>query len=244
MVNLNQLILLACSLPVKLSLGSLLLLKKFCLTGGAGTKELELSNPKLLHFQCMTREAITVNLSAVPNLITLKHSVDSTGIRYVFTHVSQNHPMLRTLTVYSRCDWVQHIPESITIFSNIQNLELALIGNTSFDILKMISILKAFPCLVSFSLVTTCSKDEEGKLQPNEYIYEHLKYVKLAGFYGTPNQIEFAKYLLKNALILERLVIKQEEAFVRKRPSWDEGERQMVIETLQEFSKEVMLIVK
>ncbi|XP_037491490.1 F-box protein At1g80960-like isoform X2 [Jatropha curcas] len=74
--------------------------------GGAGTKELELSNPKLLHFQCMTREAITVNLSAVPNLITLKHSVDSTGIRYVFTHVSQNHPMLRTLTVYSRCDWV------------------------------------------------------------------------------------------------------------------------------------------
>ncbi|XP_020535934.2 F-box protein At5g03100-like isoform X1 [Jatropha curcas] len=106
MVNLNQLILLACSLPVKLSLGSLLLLKKFCLTGGAGTKELELSNPKLLHFQCMTREAITVNLSAVPNLITLKHSVDSTGIRYVFTHVSQNHPMLRTLTVYSRCDWV------------------------------------------------------------------------------------------------------------------------------------------
>ncbi|KDP45964.1 hypothetical protein JCGZ_11867 [Jatropha curcas] len=240
MANLRHLMFDACMLPVKLSLGSLLLLKRFYLKRCVGIKEIELSNVNLLYFQCIGREVITYNLSGVPNLIELKISVKSRRIFDIFTTVPESLPLLKGLAVYTRSNWVKHVPESITVFRNVLLLKLVLARDIDFDILKMISILRAFPHLMQFCLVASSSKDKQGKLQLSEYIFKHLKHVNLSGFSGTPNQIEFAKYLLKNALILEELVINPKANFlVEKRPSWDEGEGKMVTQTLQEFYKEI-----
>jgi hypothetical protein len=109
-------------------------------------------------------------------------------------------------------------------------------------------------------LQTRCPRNFEqgGNLEPNKHVHQYLKEVHLAGFYGTSSQIKFAIYLLKNAPALKLLVIDPKGNFrishhpcwwpgtkpFGHRLSWDEGERENVCEKLQEFSKDVVLIIK
>ncbi|XP_023880455.2 uncharacterized protein LOC111992833 [Quercus suber] len=161
--------------------------------------------------------------------------------------------MLHVVTIVN---WVS-IPKSIAIFSKVETLELYFGRRMEFDVLKMTAILRAFPLLQKFYLQTTCSIDfEQGReLEPNDHVHEHLKEVHLAGFYGSSSQIKFAIYLLKNAPALKRLVIDPKEKCglvdsyrqlpkrERKKRSWNEGERERVCEQMQEFSKDVLLII-
>ncbi|KDP32960.1 hypothetical protein JCGZ_12991 [Jatropha curcas] len=141
---------------------------------------------------------------------------------------------------------VKFIPETIPVFSQVTSLTLTFIRHPKFSMLKMISILSAFPCLCTFELMTRCPEDvDEEKAKPVEYVPRHLTKVELGGFCSTPNQMEFAIYLLKNASALRWLVIEQEvKPYVPKRQSWDEGEREMVYERLQEFAKDGVLVVR
>ena len=90
---------------------------------------------------------------------------------------------------------------------------------------------------------TYCPEDfDDENRDPGEYVPKHLTEVEIGGFYSTPRQMEFAIYLLKNASSLQRLSIKQEvEAFIPKRQSWVDGERQMVDDQLQKFVKDRVL---
>lgn len=60
-----------------------------------------------------------------------------------------------------------------------------------------------------------------------EHVHKHLKQVEIGGFYDTSNQIEFAIYLLKHAISLERMVINPVGKYCSAlRQPWDEGERE------------------
>nr|POF03139.1 isoform 2 of f-box/lrr-repeat protein [Quercus suber] len=175
---------------------------------------------------------------------------------YIFHQLAKDLPNLRMLHVVTIVNWVS-IPKSIAIFSKVETLELYFGRRMEFDVLKMTAILRAFPLLQKFYLQTTCSIDfEQGReLEPNDHVHEHLKEVHLAGFYGSSSQIKFAIYLLKNAPALKRLVIDPKEKCglvdsyrqlpkrERKKRSWNEGERERVCEQMQEFSKDVLLII-
>ena len=89
------------------------------------------------------------------------------------------------------------------------------------------------------------------KPEPKTFVQKHLKKVQIEGFRGTPNQIDFVIYLLKHAIALKKMVIDpvylqgnrkacDEEG---NRKAWDEGERERVSEQLQEYSRDVVLIM-
>ncbi|XP_075663255.1 uncharacterized protein LOC142632804 [Castanea sativa] len=151
---------------------------------------------------------------------------------YIFHQLAKDLLNLRMLHVVTIVNWVS-IPKSIVIFSKVETLELYFGRRMEFDVLKMTAILRAFPLLQKF----------------------YLQEVHLAGFYGTSTQIKFAIYLLKNAPALKRLVIDPKEKCglvdsfrqvprrERKNRSWNEGERERVCEQMQEFSKDVLLVI-
>ncbi|KAF9661979.1 hypothetical protein SADUNF_Sadunf18G0005600 [Salix dunnii] len=59
----------------------------------------------------------------------------------------------------------------------------------------------------------------------SEYVHKHQKKVEIGGFYDTSNQNEFAIYLVKHAISLERLVSNPVgKCCSVLRQSWDEGD--------------------
>ena len=74
------------------------------------------------------------------------------------------------------------------------------------------------------------------------YVHKHLNEVKIAGFRGTSNQIDFVIFLLKHAIVLRKLVIDL-VCFVGKTKALNKGERERVYEQLQEYSKDAELII-
>nr|XP_023903783.1 F-box/FBD/LRR-repeat protein At1g13570-like [Quercus suber] len=237
----------------------LLHLRTLIIDGCRGVKEIELSALNLCRYEYYSTLWAKHSLLLVPKLEEVYCQVShEQSAHYIFHQLAKDLPNLRMLHVVTIVNWVS-IPKSIAIFSKVETLELYFGQRMEFDVLKMSAILRAFPLLQKFYLQTRCSIDfEQGReLEPNDHVHEHLKEVHLAGFYGTSSQIKFAIYLLKNAPALNRMVIDPKEKCSlvdsyrqvprgrreRKNRSWNEGERERVCEQMQEFSKDVLLII-
>ncbi|GAB2273837.1 hypothetical protein Dimus_008609 [Dionaea muscipula] len=82
---------------------------------------------------------------------------------------------------------------------------------------------------------------DQEKVETSNYssTINHLKEVELYTSHATMNLLEFAMYLLKQAIRLKRLVFKRGRS---QRLPWDEGELQK-ISVLQELSKDVDVVI-
>ncbi|GAB4860482.1 hypothetical protein Ancab_035641 [Ancistrocladus abbreviatus] len=210
LVNLKTLWLYHCSLPEKLTFGSLVLLEKLDVRACSGVKKIELSNVYLRILSCITDQ--------------------------------------RKLCIFTIVDWVNCIPESIAVYSNVTYLSLIFDKSTNLDILKMSSILSSFPSLKRLFLQVHCPNSfEQGKCRPSKRILQRLEVVHIGGFCGNSNEIDFAIYLLKYASALERLYItrklfhfltdfrwKHKRADIR---DWQDGEDKIIRRRLRKYAR-------
>ncbi|CAK7345404.1 unnamed protein product [Dovyalis caffra] len=86
---------------------------------------------------------------------------------------------------------------------------------------------------------------KQGTPELSEYVYNHLKQVKIC---STSNEIEFAIYLLKHAIVLEEMVITQENTFIGRGQVWDEVKCQKIFQNMCDrlpgFSGSVELLIE
>ncbi|GAB2298315.1 hypothetical protein Dimus_032383 [Dionaea muscipula] len=239
--NVETLAIARCSLPKKLCIGSLPALRRFSLSCCPGVKKIQTSNNlKLTDFTCSDVE-IEWNLCGAPNLKSLEAPLNARRARSLFNGALRNLPVLSKLNISTATDLFKCIPNHIPRLSSITELRLILKTCAKFDVLKMISVIRALPslCLLKLKIKIKKHLDQE-KVETSNYssTIDHLKEVQLYTSHATMNLLEFAVYLLKQAIRLKRLVFKR-----GRRLPWDEGELQK-ISVLQEFSKDVDVVIK
>lgn len=119
--------------------------------------------------------------------------------------------------VFTRLNWVDHIPEHLTTFSKVRQLELCFSVCRTFHVPKVFAILQACPLLQKFHLVANPSgpvigsdNDKVGECEHN-----HLKEVVVGGFCGSKAQVVLVMQLVTYAVVLERMVVTPEAEISR-----------------------------
>ncbi|KAA8532869.1 hypothetical protein F0562_033014 [Nyssa sinensis] len=96
--------------------------------------------------------------------------------------------------------------------SNLRQLELKVYVHYGDSLFYCTSLIKASPLLYKFVLQLLWSENPLGRNRRIQKVKTHpyccLKVVELIGFVGCATDIGLAKYLLKNASSLEKIIIK------------------------------------
>ncbi|CAK7354182.1 unnamed protein product [Dovyalis caffra] len=241
LANLKYLTLSNSTLPMKLCLGPLALLKNLVIADCAGIKEVQLSSNANLHsilYGCI--ENVVFDLSGAPNLEKFHCNAGKTQLHYIFTHLPKHAPKLRTLSMFTTCDSVKHLPESMTIFQHVTELCIMFDYDPNFDMLKLISILGAFPCLNKLIFAINSGESDQRKLEPAEAMDEQVKKNEIGGYFGSLNQqLLLISYLFKHGISLERMVIEPgEKIYVDTRQSLEKEVCGKAYKRLIELSEE------
>ncbi|KAJ4831275.1 hypothetical protein Tsubulata_037639 [Turnera subulata] len=240
-----------CTLPERLSLGSLLQLEDFLIMFTKGVKVVTVSNMNLVRIQDLYNSNFVFDLRRAPNLKQFRHLMTSKTLSWILTGLPSCCPALQSLAIVSTSDLVKHMPPTTAIFSKVTELCLIEREGSLYGTMAMDCILRGFPCLRELELWrrTEHPDSEEGKVVPKEYVHEHLKRVVMGGFRGTSSEIEGVIYLLTHTSVLERLVINPESNAVHpwyikiRDVAWNQGEREKICERLQPFCKDGVLSV-
>ncbi|XP_019230397.1 PREDICTED: uncharacterized protein LOC109211321 isoform X2 [Nicotiana attenuata] len=108
---------------------------------------------------------------------------------------------------------VKYFQRETEIFRNLRTLHLVLVDTNDFDIVKISPILRFCPLLQYLILdikMTRCSADiPDSPLIISPTCHTELKEAGFRGFHGTTAEIEFALYILRSAMVLERLILSQ-----------------------------------
>ncbi|XP_059626680.1 uncharacterized protein LOC132269496 isoform X2 [Cornus florida] len=197
-----------CPVPGKLCIcgPSLKFLEVFCC---AGLKEIELSAVNLTTFEFSEILETKFSFSNVPKL----EQVFFRGYYYdaidsIFSELTRDLPELKILSLSMFTLYVRY-PKWPTSFSKVKQLELSINNDFEPDLLKITPILSACPLLQKFHIMmrSYTRRSEESTKEPPKCVHTQLKEVEFGGFSGTRNQIEFAIFLLKNAISLDKMII-------------------------------------
>ncbi|GLT63985.1 hypothetical protein SLA2020_365060 [Shorea laevis] len=171
-------------------------------------QNLEISATNLVSFvYCGPR--ITMPLKHVPNLV--EASIGGLYCEYLihkFCEFSSYFLQLRTLIlelglIYERMEFLE-----FPILINLKELELTALASGSASLLDFSSLISAAPVLYRFALKLNWSKPVRRKVQKFPKCPHHgLKLVELVGFVGKIIDMEFAMYLIENAVALEKIII-------------------------------------
>ncbi|KAJ4846785.1 hypothetical protein Tsubulata_014098 [Turnera subulata] len=240
-----------CTLPERLSLSSLMQLEDFLIMFTKGVTVVTVSNMNLVRIQDLYNSHFVFDLRRAPNLKQLRHWMTPKTLPWILTHLPKCCPALQSLAVVTASDLAKHMPPTTAIFSKVTELCLIEREGSLYGIVAMDCILRGFPCLRELELwrLTEHPDSEEGKVEPKEYVHEHLKRVVMGGFRGTSSEIEGVIYLLTHTSVLERLVINPESSAVHpwyikiRDVALNKGEREKICERLQSFCKDGVLSV-
>ncbi|KAJ4840502.1 hypothetical protein Tsubulata_000434 [Turnera subulata] len=239
-----------CTLPGKLSLSSLSELENFMLMSSAGVELVEISNKNLVSFQCVGNYCMfPFALRRAPNLKRLRFGATRNELSWILYHLPKHCPALQSLAISGFTTLIRHLLVGTANFCKVK--ELCLIHNeaSQFGVVNMNRLLRAFPCLQKLELRAKSPDLEEEKAGLKEYVHKRLKRVVMAGFHGTPSEIECVIYLLTHTTVLERLVINPEFSVHHPWHLWHADislnveEREKICERLQPFCKDGVLTV-
>ncbi|GMY09936.1 isoform 2 of f-box/lrr-repeat protein [Fagus crenata] len=218
---------------------------------------LGLNEVQSIFYGCSNLKVLRLKHCSLPVKLSIRGSlrylrsllIDScVGVEELELKLAEDLPVLRNIAIVVEPSIDQLcVPKSITgmtIFRKVTKWKLFFTGDMEFNILEMTFILQAFPVLQEFCLGMNCPVDFNHcrKPEPKTFVQKHLKKVQIEGFRGTPNQIDFVIYLVKHAIALKKMVI--DPVYLQgNRKAWDEGERERVSEQLQEYSRDVVLIM-
>ncbi|GMY08972.1 putative F-box domain, leucine-rich repeat domain, L domain-containing protein [Fagus crenata] len=169
-----------------------------------------------------------------------------------------SHSHLETLSLYMDPHLVQEIPQSIPLFRNLKQLNMAVMnsdyGSEEDELLWVLSILKATPLL--FKLELTVWGHEFYENQPkirslSGFSHDQLRQIKMYGFMGNCYEVEFAIYMLKSLTKLKLMVIDPSITFNgsrewtnhRPHPSRRERHKAIVQEKLEKVKTSARLII-
>ncbi|KAJ4838108.1 hypothetical protein Tsubulata_039653 [Turnera subulata] len=186
LLKLKSLTIERCTLPEKLSLNSLTQLENFMIVSCEGVKVVGVSNMNLVSIQSVRNNGFVFVLRAAPNLKHFRHLVRAIQLSFFLTQLQKHCPALQSLAISTFSNLVKYTsPIATANFCRVTKLCLIFGEGPPFDVVKMNSILRAFPCLKKLEFVLTLPDLEEGKAETNEYVHKHLKQVVFLGFRGT-----------------------------------------------------------
>ncbi|KAJ4830811.1 hypothetical protein Tsubulata_045615 [Turnera subulata] len=233
-----------CTLPEELSLSSLTQLENFMLMSSAGVELVEISNMNLVSFQCVGTYCIfPFALRRAPNLKRLRFGATTNELSWILYHLPKHCPALQSLAISGFTKLIKHPLLGTANFCKVKELCLIHDEASQFAIVNMNRLLRAFPCLQELEFRAESPDLEEEKAGVKEYVHKRLKRVVMAGFHGTPSEIECAIYLLTHTTVLERLVIHHPWDLWHADISLSKEEREKICERLQPFCKDGVLTV-
>ncbi|KAK9284107.1 hypothetical protein L1049_023274 [Liquidambar formosana] len=185
-LNLESMILLDCCLPVKLCIsGSHLRLKSLEITNCTGMKQIDATSLTSFEHHGVTsfkHHGARVKFSfSTPSLEKVSiGTLDRRGVRYIFSKLAKDLPRVKTLSFIPVNNWVKCIPKQIGLFFpfiKVEQLNFFALGNTNFDIRRIIAVLRACPRLQKFHLVTRNPVEyvQEGMPVPTKSVHKYLK---------------------------------------------------------------------
>ncbi|GFQ02191.1 hypothetical protein PHJA_002363000 [Phtheirospermum japonicum] len=96
---------------------------------------------------------------------------------------------------------------NINVYHNLEKLELNLCCTRRIDLLTVTPVLHSCPLLQEFHLAVNIQTLEFRGYKEHVRLHPQLKKVYISGFGGTQNEIGFASYVMKSAIMLQKLHI-------------------------------------
>ncbi|PIA46910.1 hypothetical protein AQUCO_01500442v1 [Aquilegia coerulea] len=243
-VTLEWLRLTNCKLPVSFFIcAQYLCLKSLILDECHGAKKIEISRP-LTAFEYiggMTNLSF-VGAPSIEKVKLMLMRAYARGTDYMFHGLAKELPSLQRLSLSLFTRDMMSIPENMTKFYHLKELDLIVILSLDFDLLSVISILNAVPCLHTLNLAIRYSGPSslQEKRRYTKQFYYDLKEVEITGFRDECNALDLVLYVLDNALRLERMIIRWTHAA----GMWmGESRKKEVDDLLKEKAAHVELIV-
>ncbi|MCD9644154.1 hypothetical protein HAX54_032171 [Datura stramonium] len=210
-LNLNQLELECCELPYKLHISGTV--TSIIFFACSGLEEIDLGAINLRSFECIFFSKVRFHFSFAPMLENVMINFKGTAaMPYTFGDFARDLPAkVKSLTVKAGQSQIKYFPTETQMFRNLRELTLVLVLAYDFDIVKISPLLGVCRLLRYLDIVqlrTIREVSGSGIRRPLSPIYHtELKEVKFGGFYGTKPEIEFAVYILRSAMVLERMFL-------------------------------------
>nr|XP_009802492.1 PREDICTED: putative F-box/LRR-repeat protein At4g15060 [Nicotiana sylvestris] len=210
-LNLNLLELCYCKLPYKLWISGTVTSVVFFACGGL--EEIDLWAANLHSFECNFFSKVRFYFSFVPMLENVMIDLKgATAMPYIFGDFARDLPaQVKSLTVKASQSQIEYFPIKTQMFRNLRELTLVLVFTHDFDIVNISPILGVCPLLQYLDVVQSrTTRDGRGSgIRPplSPTYHTELKEVTFGGFRGTRAEIEFAVYILRSALVLERMFL-------------------------------------
>ncbi|XP_059657357.1 putative F-box/LRR-repeat protein At4g15060 [Cornus florida] len=207
--------------------GSSLRLKVLEITFCPKLMDVEVSATSLVSFKYVgLGQAINMQIKDAFQLAHLSCSDFVVPIERVFFQFSSYFSQLETLLLTIN---FRHFPkanaafEQLPEFSKLKHLTLQLVADNFSKLLVWTTLINASPLLHKFELqidyLGPREKQYERKmLEGGNCPHQSLKEVELAGFCGRVIDLEFAHYLIKNAVTVEKIIINRHCTIRASRP--------------------------
>ncbi|CAL5355108.1 unnamed protein product [Camellia sinensis] len=147
------------------------------------------------------------------------------GVVWALSALRLDLPQLETLLLYgSFYAEAVIVPKEFPTFSNLKLLSIAEIPTNECDLLWIATLLKATPSLQRLELHIHSNDNME---EPREIkrlprcLHDYLKEVVITGTCGHFSEIEFAIYILNNAVVLDKMMIDPHPRYYTGNGKWD-----------------------
>ncbi|KAL9173423.1 hypothetical protein ABFS82_03G113500 [Erythranthe guttata] len=191
--------------------GPHLQLKYLYINDCEGVKEIEFYASNLVSFEFANPELVKFIFDHVPQLQSIYLNVFKENIvPYVGGKLALDLPRLKSLTFVSRGDYFQGSIGYMgtNIFRNLRRLDLSLYNIPQMDLLLLTQLLQSCSLVQEFHLNTNFLEYNAPQEKKRAILFHsELKEMEISGFVGTENEIEFALYILKSAISLEKMQI-------------------------------------
>ncbi|KAL7156088.1 hypothetical protein ABFS83_03G119700 [Erythranthe nasuta] len=210
-LSLHSLRIVNCDCPSKLCFsGPGLRLKSLYIFGCGDLEEIEFYADNLVLFEFFNHVLVNFVFKHAPRLESVFLDVFNENVTpFVFGKLAKDLLNLKSLT-FTKDHYFKGSIESMEtdMFSKLRRLNLSLISGPRIDLFTLIPFLKNCPLLEEF-ILNINFLENEGPEEKKQAVGLHseLKKVEISGFVGTENEIEFALYILKSAVGLEKLVM-------------------------------------
>lgn len=188
--------------------------------------KIEFLAPNLTTFEYRGSQTL-IKLHECLNLKTasITFIVENT-LEYVFTGLPNALPHVETLRVEvfvrSQMPVFKHV---LPRFTHLKHLTLRIEVAGKIAILQLAYLLEVAPFLENLHLDMCCFNCSEPSTDGDVIVnrpHHYLKTACITGFRGDKGQVELAKYIMRNALELEHLIIEPRGRMLNRYPSMDE----------------------
>ncbi|XP_038711044.1 F-box/LRR-repeat protein At3g58900-like isoform X2 [Tripterygium wilfordii] len=200
---------------LKVAGGQLHRLKKVKIHMCGYLKSICLSTTTLLSFK-YRGSIIDISYANVPNLVEVFIGGFFPEMISYFPRLSNYVSQLETLTIcvpvlQDEDDMEDREPPEFPLLTKVKNLNLRVCAYNHESLLVFDSLMKAVPSLDRLVVQLTNSEETIKRRRRTQEVPESplrcLRVAELVGFLGRTPEMEFATYLIKNAVMLEKFII-------------------------------------